>query len=108
MATTIGSFAGARRMRIWFGRKGRSEAPISPLSPWGRGVGGEGWGRFPRGTLCLTAVPSPHPPPLSPKGRGEKEFCHPRSPRLRRCEHRREAHSHVIAILPLSAGYHPV
>src|SRR5215510_3208799 len=37
---------------------------LPPLSPLGRGVGGEG----------MDDVSPPHPPPLSPAGRGEK--CH--------------------------------
>src|SRR5262245_10872990 len=41
-------------------------AILAPLSLWGRGVGGEGGGD----------LTSPHPQPLPPKGRGEKDGNH--------------------------------
>src|SRR5207248_2465749 len=65
--------AGARHSTAAFGGSVRSGsrqrreawfALRAPLSPWGRGVGGEGW---------LWQTLPPHPRPLSPKGRGEKK-----------------------------------
>src|SRR5688572_20139359 len=51
----------------WGGRKELPGPFLTPLSPWGRGVGGEG-------ARALAEALPPHPRPLSPEGRGRKDW----------------------------------
>src|SRR5205823_12343540 len=60
------------------GRGAGGEGCISPLAPAGRGVGGEG-----RSHVALEG-PSPHPRPLSPPGRGGRTWHAAYWPTLRR------------------------
>src|SRR6266545_2751676 len=69
---------------------------LAPLAPCGRGVGGEGEGK--RLLLGFT----PHPQPLSRKGRGEKQCLlsrHPVTPR--ECGGTRQSSAPVPPAIPL-------